>query len=225
MTLRSLSCEEVREVDRIAIEKYSIPGIVLMENAGKNATELLIGLQIQGPVLIVCGKGNNGGDGFVIARHLDNRKIPVSLFLTCQPTDLTGDARINCQIIEKSGIPIQLLGTEEGFFQFQSALSEAGCVVDALLGTGISGEVRGIYRDVIEEINRSSCPVFSVDIPSGLDCDSGIPLGTAIKANWTVSFVARKKGYDQSVSIPYTGEVFVAEIGAPRRAIEEAIGD
>src|SRR5206468_4557109 len=101
-----LTRDEVRQVDRRAIEEFGVPGVVLMENAGRGAAEVLLSLGVRGPVVICCGKGNNGGDGFVIARHLDLHAVPVRLLLFARPEELTGDAAVNCQIIAKSGLPL-----------------------------------------------------------------------------------------------------------------------
>src|SRR5262249_25949984 len=151
-------------------------GVVLMENAGRGAAELLISLGIHGRVLICCGKGNNGGDGFVIARHLDNRGVPVRVLLFCRPDELTGDAAVNYGIIAKAGLPVQIhAGSQVDLTALQRELSSAEWVVDALFGTGLSGAVRPPFDDVINTINASRARVFAADIPSGLDCDTGRP--------------------------------------------------
>jgi NAD(P)H-hydrate epimerase len=147
-------------------------------------------------VLICCGKGNNGGDGFVIARHLDNRRISVKVLLFTNSAQLTGDAAVNYQIIARSGLEISIY---DGEFlkdtQLHSELAKAEWIVDALFGTGLTGPVRKPFDQIIQSINESNRRVLAVDIPSGLDCDTGQPLGPTVKAEHTVTFVAEKKGF------------------------------
>ncbi|HYV36542.1 MAG TPA: NAD(P)H-hydrate epimerase [Gemmataceae bacterium] len=210
-----LTRAQVREIDRRAIEEFGVPGVVLMENAGRGAAEILLSLGVKGPVVICCGKGNNGGDGFVIARHLDNRGIPVQVLLFAKPEDLTGDAAINYRIIERCGMPLLI---QPDSLKLQALLASTDWIVDALLGTGLSGVVRGPIESVIRSINASAKPVLAVDIPSGLDCDSGQSLGTTIRATHTVTFVAEKVGFANPMAKEYLGQVHVVDIGAPRNA-------
>jgi len=216
-----LSREEVRALDRRAIEEFGVPGVVLMENAGRGAAELLLALGAHGPVVVCCGKGNNGGDGFVIARHLDNRGVPVRVLLFARPEELEGDAAINYRIIARAGVPIavhaanpvdgKVLGEE---------LAAAEWVVDALFGTGLRGPVRPPFDQVIAAINASSRRVLAVDIPSGLDCDTGRPLGPTVRATHTATFVAQKKGFADPAATEWLGQVHVLDIGAPRRLLD-----
>jgi len=188
-----------------------------MENAGRDAADVLIGLGICGLVTICCGKGNNGGDGFVIARHLDNRGFAVHVLLFAKPDELTGDAAINYRIIAKSGLPITTY-PDASFSDSDLAtkLSQSACIVDGLFGTGLTGPVRPPFERVIAAINASKARVLAADIPSGLDCDTGQPLGPTVRADHTVTFVARKKGFANPAAKEWTGEVHVADIGAPR---------
>lgn len=211
-----LSRDQVREIDRRAIEELGMPGVVLMENAGRGAAEILLQLRPTGPVVLCCGKGNNGGDGFVIARHLDNAGVPVQVLLFAAPEELRGDAAINYHIIERSGIPITPMVTADEA-ELRRALTAADWVVDSLFGTGLTGPVRPPFDRVIAAINAGSGRVLAVDIPSGLDCDTGEPLGPAVRAQHTVSFVALKKGFANPAARAYLGEVHVVDIGAPRR--------
>jgi NAD(P)H-hydrate epimerase len=217
-----LSRQEVREVDRRAIEELGVPGVVLMENAGRGAAEVLARLGCRGPVVICCGKGNNGGDGFVIARHLDNRSIPVRVLIFTQPQDLTGDAAVNYQIIAKAGLPIEVYAGESWDERtLQAELAKPEWIVDALFGTGLTGPVRKPLDRVIAAINASQKHVLAVDIPSGLDCDTGQPLGPTIRAEHTVTFVAEKRGFANPSSKEWIGQVHVVDIGAPRRLLEK----
>jgi NAD(P)H-hydrate epimerase len=212
-----LTRDEVRALDRRAIEELGVPGVVLMENAGRGAAELLRSLGVRGTVSICCGKGNNGGDGFVIARHLDNRNIAVRVLLFARPEELTGDAAINFHIIRKSGVPLIIHHeTPLDLAGVRSELVSAEWVVDALFGTGLTGPVRAPFDQVIGTINECRTRVLAVDIPSGLDCDTGRPLGSTVRAHHTATFVARKKGFAVPGTVEWTGEVHVIDIGAPR---------
>ena len=218
-----LSREEVRELDRRAIEEFGVPGVVLMENAGRGAAEMLVGLGCRGPVVICCGKGNNGGDGFVIARHLDNSSIPVRVLLFARPDDLTGDAAVNYQIIARSGLPIEVYtGDSWDESALQDHLTKAEWIVDALFGTGLTGPVRKPLDRVIAAINTSRAHILAVDIPSGLDCDTGQPLGPTVRAEHTVTFVAEKKGFANASGQEWIGQVHVIDIGAQHRLLQEA---
>jgi len=214
-----LSRDQVRAIDRRAIDEFGVPGAVLMENAGRGAAEVLLALGARGPVVVCCGKGNNGGDGFVIARHLDNHGVPVRVLLFAKPEELTGDAALNHGILRKSGVPIDARAGPVDAEALRRELAPAEWVVDALFGTGLAGAVRPPFDQVIAAINASGAKVLAVDIPSGLDCDTGEPLGPAVRAQHTVTFVAMKKGFTNPVAREWTGEVHVADIGAPRAAL------
>jgi NAD(P)H-hydrate epimerase len=224
-----LTRSQVREVDRRAIEEYGIPGIVLMENAGRNAAVLIQGwTRARGPVAIVCGRGNNGGDGFVIARHLFNAGIHVELFLACDPHQLAGDAATNERIAEKMALPRRLFDSPERIEDGAAALAQASVIVDAALGTGFSGRVRSPLDRAIEAVNTaasaSGALVVAVDLPSGLDCDTGAPSNVTVRAAHTITFVARKAGFAAPAAAAYTGQVHVADIGAPRTLVQEILG-
>jgi NAD(P)H-hydrate epimerase len=218
----ALTRKQVREIDRRAIEEYGIAGIVLMENAGRNAADFILHLpRGAGPVAIVCGGGNNGGDGFVIARHLDNAGARVELFLAVDPARLTGDAAVNYRISGEDGGDLRAFDTPERIDAEGTNLAKAAVIVDALLGTGFSGPMRPPFDRVIEAMNQSSgAIVVAVDLPSGLDCDSGKPAIPTVRAAYTVTFVARKMGFDAIGAKGFTGDVVVADIGAPHELIE-----
>lgn len=216
-----LSRDEVRALDRRAIEEFGVPGVVLMENAGRGCAELLRSLGIHGPVVVCCGKGNNGGDGFVIARHLDNGQVPVKVLLFAQPEELAGDASINYRIIDKAGLSIESLGLRplDGE-KLRRELAAAEWVVDALFGTGLTGPVRPPFDEVIAAISAGSTRVLAVDIPSGLDCDTGQPLGPTVRADHTATFVGLKKGFADPAARSWLGQVHVVDIGAPRILVD-----
>jgi NAD(P)H-hydrate epimerase len=214
-----MSRDEVRAFDSFAINTLGIPGVVLMENAGRSCAELikdkLAGFH-EPKVCIFCGMGNNGGDGYVIARHLLNSGFKVTLVICGDRNKIKGDAKINLDIVEGLSQPIEQLNLEGGDIasQVDTFATGADLLVDGLFGTGLKGQLNDEYQQLIESINGRNCPVLAIDIPSGLDCDTGEPLGTAIRADYTVTFVAVKKGFvSGDKAIPYTGEIYVASIG------------
>jgi NAD(P)H-hydrate epimerase len=216
--MKPLGRSEVREIDRRAIEEFGLPGIVLMENAGRGAAELLHGLAPRASVAVVCGKGNNAGDGFVIARHLENLGHAVRLLLACDPAEFRGDAAIAWGVAEKAGIPATHLAAASSA-KWERALAGTDWIVDALLGTGATGAPRASIATAIEAVNaaaRGGAKVFAVDVPSGLDCDTGQAPGPCVQAAVTATFVARKVGFDAPAAAPLLGAVHVVDIGAPR---------
>ena len=216
---RVMSRDEVRRVDAWAIEEIGVPGVVLMENAGRSCAELvrekLAGAD--GPkVCVFCGTGNNGGDGYVIARHLLNTGFRVRVVLCGARDKVHGDARTHLEILERLGHAVESLdpGAEDLSVYVGAFAGDADLIVDALFGTGLHGELDRESQSLIEAINHLGRPILAVDIPSGLDGDTGTPLGAAIRASWTVTFVAVKKGFLASAEASrYTGELYVASIG------------
>jgi len=205
------------------MEEYGICGLVLMENAGRGVADTLCRLGIAGPVVIACGKGNNAGDGFVIARHLDLRGYEVRLLLWADPAELSGDAAVNYQIVARTGIS-QARGDSAAIgSQVDAWLAEAGWIVDALLGTGAQGEPRAPLDAAIQKINASPVATLAVDLPSGLDCDTGAAASNTIVATHTCTFVAPKPGFFAPGADRYTGRVHVLDIGAPRQLVEEML--
>ncbi len=190
-----LSRDQVREVDRRAIDEYGMSGLVLMENAGRGVADTLLTLGVHGPVVVCCGKGNNGGDGFVIARHLDNRGKAVRVLLFADPAELRYDAAANWHILERAGIPFETFNKDVTPTQLKPHLADADWIVDALLGTGASGEPQPPYSAAIEAINGAVRRVLAVDLPSGLDCDSGVAFTQTVTADHTCTFVAAKPGF------------------------------
>jgi NAD(P)H-hydrate epimerase len=210
--------DEVRAIDGWAINTLGVPGVALMENAGRSCAELIEEKLKDRPdpkVCIFCGTGNNGGDGYVIARHLMNNNIRVTVVICGDPAKIKGDAKINLDILKRMDRPIERLSPSDDNIsdRIVSLTTDADVIVDSLFGTGLRGRLSDEYKRLIESMNACGCPVLAVDIPSGLDCDSGEPLGAAIRATWTVTFVAVKKGFTFADAAPYTGEIFVASIG------------
>jgi len=215
-----LSRAQVREIDRRAIADYRVPGIVLMENAARGAADVacaMLDRKNGSSITIVCGGGNNGGDGLAVARHLFNRGHNVQILLAIDPQKYTGDALINWHIVQSMGLEV------EGPDTAPELLSPFGCdlIIDALFGTGLSRPPRPDARALIERTNAAQVPILAIDLPSGLDCDTGDPLENAVRATRTVTFVAEKSGFANPDAREYTGEITVADIGCPKQIIEE----
>jgi NAD(P)H-hydrate epimerase len=216
MSTQYLTREAVRDIDRRAVEHFGMNSLVLMENAGRGCADLICQLGAHGPVVIFCGKGNNGGDGFVIARHLDLRGIHCETVLWCARDELQGDAASNHDIAARSG---QSIHTAQGWTnaQVDEVLHGADWCVDALLGTGVVGEPRSPFDRAIDALNRATARRFAVDLPSGLDCDNGQPSQRTVRADHTGTFVALKEGFRNPDAAPWIGTVHVLDIGAPRK--------
>lgn len=214
-----LSRAEVRACDGVAIERYEMNGLVLMENAGGAAARYILGLlqEIGGRrAAIIAGAGNNAGDGFVVARHLANEGIQVTVLICAARERFKGDARSNLVILEHMEVPIHYPDPESPLTvadAIQRISQESDLLVDALLGTGTSGPPREPFRTAIETMNHLDLPIVALDIPSGLDCDSGEPLEIAVRADHTVTFAAFKKGFGNSQAKQYTGDITLASIG------------
>ena len=220
-----LSRQQVRNCDRTAIEKYQIPGITLMENAGSAAARYILDL-IENPqaarVCVLAGVGNNGGDGFVVARHLDNAGVKAEIIICGDRQKCRGDAGSNLAIVNNMKLPIfytDELSQPEIAALISSKTSVADLIVDAMLGTGAAGRPREPVRTAIDIVNAAGKIVVAVDIPSGLDCDTGTSSGTTVKADHTVTFMAVKKGFTNPDAKIYTGSVVVASIGVSAKLL------
>ena len=212
-----LTREQVREIDRRAVEEYHIPSIVLMENAAHSfVIEIERGMPLEGRnIAIVCGGGNNGGDGFAIARHLHNRGARVVVAHSHHA--LRGDALTNWNVVEAMRIDrVEAVDLEEF-----SMFSQIDLLIDALFGTGLSRAVDQSTAKIISFMNSSAVPVIAVDVPSGLDCETGLPTGACVRATRTVTFVAEKAGFANPSSKQFTGEVIIGDIGCPRELIDD----
>jgi len=211
--------EQVRRFDAWAIDQMNIPGVVLMENAAKNCTDVILKYfpdQIKKGVCIFCGAGNNGGDGFVIARQLFNQGVAVRIILCVDSEKIKGDAKINFEICTKMGLSMTQLDITSAdlFRDVEDMVAGYGLLVDAIVGTGMQGQLKEPLALLISSINSHNLPIVAVDIPSGLDCDRGVPLPVSIEAAATITFVAIKKGFVENPdSRQATGRVFVVDIG------------
>jgi NAD(P)H-hydrate epimerase len=219
MDLFTLSRTQAVEYDRAALIEFGLPGLVLMENAGRSVAELMLRLiphLRQHPVRLVCGKGNNGGDGFVIARHLHNAGVAVRVLLCCAASEITGDAALVYPAVERSGLVVPFAPPA-----FVAELGRAeGWIVDALFGTGLRGSIRAPLNEIVEALNRAPAQRLAVDIPSGLDCNLGTAFGPTVRANLTCTFVALKLGMVDPNARKYLGQTHIIDIGAPRALTE-----
>ena len=223
--MQHLNRKQLQKIDQLATAKYGIPSIILMENAGRAAAEESIRFirKKSAKIVVICGKGNNGGDGFVIARHLHNKYSKVTVIYLGNIKDkksrsaASGEPRlgreatdINLNIVRKLGIPIYPLNKSVPIL-----LKSADIIIDAIFGIGLTRAIQGPVKELIVQINSLNKPVVAVDIPSGLDTDSGRPLGIAIMAKMTVTFGYPKIGFKNKEAKRYTGRVIVADISLP----------
>lgn len=219
-----LTRAQVRLVDQLAVERYGLSGLVLMENAGRNAAEIIRRVYGEvGRAVILCGSGNNGGDGCVIGRHLHNAGWSVWLMVTADESRMTPDTLANFKIVQSMQLNPAIAPDAESQQSFIRSIQGEEIVVDALLGTGFQGEVRSPTDELIDSVNAArSRGVVAVDVPSGLDCDSGQPSNATIRADLTVTFVASKAGFASKAAALYIGRLEVADIGAPRELVLQA---
>ncbi len=220
---------QARAIDTLAVQRHAMTPIVLMENAARHVAEIALDMAAQADeprILLVCGPGNNGGDGLGAARHLHNLGARVGVLLGADEAAVTGDAATNLAIARTMGLPIDTAGTSDVPAAADRAAARLGgvaVIVDALFGTGLTRDVREPEASLVRWINARRAPgtrVLAVDLPSGLDCDTGRPLGVAVKADVTVTLCGLKKGFLELGAQEYVGEVVVADIGVPRELVE-----
>ncbi|WP_243373898.1 NAD(P)H-hydrate dehydratase [Geotalea sp. SG265] len=221
--MKVVTGETMQQMDRRTIDEFGIPGLILMENAGRCCAEA-IAAEYGGKkrALIVAGKGNNGGDGFVIARLLVQQGWQVQVFLLCSTEEIGGDAAVNLQRLDP--LLVTVCAGSGDLARHASELADAGVVVDAILGTGLKSEVRGIYGEAIDLVNSCHAPVFAVDIPSGVHAANGKILGKAVRADMTVTFAAAKLGTILYPGAELCGRLKVVDIGMPEQVLADAPG-
>ncbi|MDU2064197.1 MAG: NAD(P)H-hydrate dehydratase [Sporomusaceae bacterium] len=210
--------EEMREIDRKTIEEYGIPGVVLMENAGAAVArymEKILGDVTGKRITILAGKGNNGGDGFVVARYLANRGAKVKVFLFSEQGDVAGDAAVHLDVLLQMGIDILEISAERDWDRLKVSLSFSDCLVDALLGTGMTGELYPVFSQAIEAINKAGKLTFAIDLPSGVQANDGRVISTAVKADHTITLGLAKPGLFLYPGTEYAGQVVIDDIGIP----------
>ncbi|MCU0590079.1 MAG: NAD(P)H-hydrate dehydratase [Desulfobacterales bacterium] len=213
-----LTSAEMQTLDRLTIEQFGLPGRLLMENAGREATRVFLshfGESARQGVGVMAGRGNNGGDGYVIARCLAQRGYPVRVYLLSAADRIQGDAAANLKLLPAAGVPVVQVPDEAAFSRCQRDMRAEAVWVDAIFGTGLHSEVRGLFRHAIEFINQLNRPVLAVDIPSGLSADTGQPCGACIRARITATFAYPKIGQVIFPGADYTGRLEVVDIGIP----------
>ena len=221
-----VTAAEMQKMDRSTIESFGIPGLVLMENAGREATRVLLNTfkDIRNKkVGVIAGRGNNGGDGFVIARYLAQKGISVTVYLLAQKTMVKGDAAANLKLLAPVGVPVIEMPDKPSFLESRTALRHQNIWVDAILGTGLKSDVKGYFKEIIEFVNASNKPVLAVDIPSGLNADTGHPCGVCVRAHTTATFAFAKTGQILFPGAAYTGNLEIIDIGIPPH-IAESVG-
>jgi NAD(P)H-hydrate epimerase len=210
-----LTAEQAKDVDRRLREEFGISTLVLMENAGRAVADEAAAMCRKGrKIAIFCGKGNNGGDGFVAARHLMTRGIKTDIFLAGTAEDVRNEAKVNLNIIVALGHEI-ITVTETSLSSVSCRMKGYGLMIDALLGVGLKGDVAGIFKDLIDMINASGTRVLAVDIPSGLDATTGKILGSCVRADTTVTFIAPKQGMEAGDGPKVCGRIIVKDLGVP----------
>jgi NAD(P)H-hydrate epimerase len=217
-----LGPEAVARLDRLAQQRYGIPTLLLMESAGRAVAEEVLGIlgRSRKPrVVCVCGKGNNGGDGFVAARYLIRQRVPVTVFWTGSAQDLKGDARLNHRILTKGGVRVHPLRRGRDLRRLRRSLGRTEVVVDALLGIGVRGAARPPVAQAIRLVNASGAWIVSVDVPSGLDAATGECPGEVVRACRTVTFTALKTGLTRGCGRRRAGKVRVVDIGVPKKLL------
>lgn len=224
----ALTREQFRAIDANAIQRHGFCGLVLMENAGRGVVDVLLkvgpelGEEAARSVAILCGKGNNAGDGFVIARHLEIRGVRSRVVLLAPPAELRGDALANYQILLHTDVDVLDLSGESDVGRALSAKAGgAEWILDAMLGTGAQGEPREPFAAAIRWMNAQSARRMAVDVPSGLDCDTGQPAEATVRADHTCTFVAAKQGFSTATARDSLGELHVVSIGIPPGLIRD----
>ncbi len=220
--MRYITPQQMKEIDRRAIEEFGIPSLILMENAGKGAAKVALDMVLDKDnkkVICACGKGNNGGDGFVCARHLINNGVDTEIFLIGEPSELKGDAKINFGILRKMKVKIKILKTDRDFKLFKEKMKDTQLIIDAVFGIGLSGKVKKPYSTAIRVMNQSKKSILAIDVPSGLDAATGNVLGICIKAGKTVTFGLPKAGFIKNHGPSTTGELIIVDISIPKQLL------
>jgi len=225
--MRILNAAQMREADRFTIEEIGIPSLVLMENAGRQvvaAMEAAYESRLNGRVAVLCGRGNNGGDGFVVARTLVQRGVDTSVFVIGSLAEVRGDAKTNLDILGRLGVTVVEIGDEQSWELHFSEISQSTVIVDAIFGTGLKAPLGGMMETVVADINASSIPIVSIDVPSGLSADTPHIIGDCVDASMTVTLAAPKLPLVLPPGEEHAGDVVIADIGIPHEVIDGVEG-
>ena len=225
--MRILNAAQMREADRFTIEEIGIPSLVLMENAGRQVVAAMGAAyesRLDGRVAVLCGRGSNGGDGFVVARTLALRGIDTAVFVVSALADVRGDARINLDILGRLGITVVEVNDEQTWELHFSEISQCTLIVDALFGTGLKAALSGMMETVVADVNASGIPIISIDLPSGLSADTPYLIGDSIDASMTVTLAAPKLPLVLPPGEARAGDVVIADIGIPVEVLEALDG-
>ena len=215
--MKYVTRKQMKFIDTAATKQFGIPSLLLMENAGRSAADVVVSLakKKNSRIGIICGYGNNGADGFVVARHLKNRGYTVEVFLIGRQKLMSQESRVNFAIIRKMKIKIKRVWRAAGIARMQAYLKNTDVLIDALFGIGMRGVLDVFYIRLIQSINASTIPVVSIDIPSGLNADSGTADTVAVQAHTTVTMGLAKKGFSTVSAKKYLGKLVVADISLP----------
>src|SRR5437867_3130702 len=227
LSMRVLNSAQMREADRRTIDEIGIPSLVLMENAGREvvaAIEAVYSDLSERRVAVLCGRGNNGGDGFVVARTLIQRGVDTSVFLLGRVADVRGDARTNLEVLGRIGVTVVEVADSQAWELHVSEVNDCTLIVDAIFGTGLNAPVAGLIQSVIGDVNASGIPVVSIDVPSGLSADSSDPPGDSIDAGLTVTIAAPKLPLVLPPAETRAGDIVVADIGIPAEVLDSVDG-
>src|SRR3954454_8855699 len=225
--MRVLNTAQMREADRRAIEDIGIPSLVLMENAGRQVVAAMEAVHVdllERQVAVLCGRGNNGGDGFVVARTLAQRGVDVAVFLVGRVAEVRGDARVNLEILGRLGLTVVEVADSQAWELHFSEVSDCTLIVDAIFGTGLNAPVSGFIESVIADVNTSGIPVVSIDLPSGLSADSAEPIGPSIEAGLTITIAAPKLPLVLPPGELRAGDIVIADIGIPAEVLDAVDG-
>jgi NAD(P)H-hydrate epimerase len=219
-----VTAQQMKDMDRLTIESFGMPGIVLMENAARGATDALYrhfphfrGLKVG----VAAGHGNNGGDGFVIARYLASANVSVNVYLLSKRKKVRGDAAANLKLLDSMNVPVREITDEAQFKSYRDEMGSCELWIDAMLGTGLKSDVRGLFKEMIVLLNAEKTPILAVDIPSGLDSDTGKPRGCCVQATVTVTFGLPKIGHVVLPGSELVGKLEVIDIGIPPSVVDE----
>ncbi len=225
--MRILNAAQMRDADRFTIEEIGIPSLVLMENAGRQvvaAMEAAFESRLNGRVAVLCGRGNNGGDGFVVARTLLQRGIDAAVFVIGALGDVRGDAKTNLDILGRLGVTVVEINDEQSWELHFSEISQCTLIVDAIFGTGLKTALGGMMETIVADVNASSIPIVSIDLPSGLSADTPHVIGDCIDASMTVTLATPKLPLVLPPGEQHAGDVVIADIGIPHEVIDGVEG-